>query len=194
MPNFFGKLLGNKVVDLVENMMNPEIGHHFPKFETPQFLYRYDGRAPKDLYNAGGFKARVDAEALKKLRREALEHYQSYNTKPFGIGACISYSDLEKGYGAENSAQARESTLYGFYASAISINHLRSELIGEGNKYDNEKEHLVLETVNWESIVFATGPKFRNKYTAGLQVPNECFEFNKDVPSSFKITNVVKSC
>jgi hypothetical protein len=73
--------------------------------------------------------------------------------------------------------------IYGFYKSAVAIMSLRIEIGQDSNERDYENEHLITDGVPLGNFLFATSSEDRNKFNAGLLVPNLFHSINSNLPS-----------
>lgn len=172
----------NFALEKVEHFFNPSIGKQLINSALPRFLVRMDGRSHFAIAEKNGFPSVLTTEQQELIRRDSLDQYQSSNRMKFGIGACASYSDLERGYIAGNLSFANQNHLYGFYSKGVCINGFRAQVIGEENERGYENEIIVLEQIPQNAILFSTEAKDREKFNAGLQVPNVMAELNPNLP------------
>ncbi|RMX15798.1 hypothetical protein EAS68_11865 [Legionella jordanis] len=168
---------------------NPVVGVHIHKVKFPKVLWRIDGRCAQETSKVG-FEALCSKEEVESITLDRLNNYQSFNLQRFGIGACESLKDLNKGYVEGNPGLASKRSIYGFYSKAFHLSQLRLVANTEGNERDYENEFIVVDAVNPKNFIFSTGPKYRDKLLNGLLVPNEMALFNSSLPKTLRLEDI----
>ena len=189
MPYDLLRLLGKTLLESSAKRFGSQghkiIGSKMISDLKPNISFRFDGRSPEAIYALNGLPARLKTEECSRITEASLKNYLEFNEEPIGLGTCESIYDLENGYGEGYNTEAKEHTLYGFYARSISANYAMFAFCNETNPRDYEKEHIVLDSVPSTSILFATTKTYRDELHAGLQVPNEMALYNPELPPYF---------
>lgn len=175
------------------NLMDPVVGTKMIKMAQTQVLARSDFRTPKEIYEGGGFAPRKTRQELLGVTVSQVQAYQSYNTNPFGLGACKGISSLARGYMQGNSTTAKQNHLYCFVSNAVYLPFFNLEVGAGKHERDYEEEHLVTDTIPLHNIYSSCAPEHLEKLLAGLRVPNEMAKYNSELPKSFSMEDMENS-
>lgn len=160
---------------------NPSIGQNILRLEAPGIFLRVDGRAPSVFHQEGGLRPRVNRERIVEITFQDVIQYQRYNQNPFGWGACKSFDELNQ-FIANNKTHSASKWIFVFLGNATSLIDLKLDTGIEGDSYDLEAEHLVINHIPFENMLAATCPAYRDKFMEGLLVPNLMHDFHPSLP------------
>ncbi len=180
----------------LNDLVNPKINKEITKLKRIETVFRMDGRTP-DLFVSQGMKRRVPIYTIENTRKDDLIKYVNFNDKPFGFGACTSFSDLMT-FRKDNLSLTNESHAYTMIGSGIDVNALLLEAGIDESDRTYENEFLVLDTVHPSLFLSGIAPKSMLAFMDDRIVQNEAFVINPLLPKAisredlYSIRNIFK--